>query len=74
MPKQLIVTFPATDPTLRRQIEQSLEDYADVRQSQTYTFRYLTQAGTQVLSVIIELLVGTQKHPHKPSRRRQRRA
>jgi len=34
---QLIVTIPSTDPTLRREIKQDIEEYADVRQSQSYT-------------------------------------
>lgn len=35
--KQLIVTIPSTDLTLRRQVEQGVEEYADIRQSQSYT-------------------------------------
>jgi hypothetical protein len=37
MAPQLIVTFPSTDPGLRRAVEQGVEEYADVRQSQSYT-------------------------------------
>lgn len=37
MPKQLIVTIPVGDKGLRREIEQGVEEYADVRQSPTYT-------------------------------------
>jgi hypothetical protein len=36
MTKQLIVTIPAGDLALRREIEQGVEAYADVRQSQNY--------------------------------------
>ena len=36
MTKQLIVTIPAGDPSLRHEIEQGVEEYADVRQSQNY--------------------------------------
>ena len=36
MSKQLIVTIPAGDAALRREIEQGVEEYADVRQSQSY--------------------------------------
>jgi len=36
MPTQLIVTIPAGDPALRHEIEQGVEAYADVRQSQNY--------------------------------------
>jgi hypothetical protein len=37
MANQLIVTIPSSDPTLRRQVEQAVEEYADIRQSQSYT-------------------------------------
>ena len=37
MSKQLIVTLPSGDPALRREIEQGIEEYADVRQAQNYT-------------------------------------
>lgn len=37
MAKQLILTIPAADPALRREIEQGVEEYADVHQSQSYT-------------------------------------
>src|SRR5437016_580227 len=37
MAKQLIVTIPLADPTLRHQVEQGVEQYADIRQSQSYT-------------------------------------
>lgn len=37
MARQLIVTIPSSDPTLRREIEQGVEQYADVRLSQRYT-------------------------------------
>ena len=37
MPKQLIITIPANDPELRREIEQGVEEYADVRQSPSYS-------------------------------------
>jgi len=37
MPTHLIVTIPTTDPTLRRQMEQSVEEYADVTQAKSYT-------------------------------------
>jgi hypothetical protein len=31
------MTLPSTDPGLRREVEQGVEEYADVRQSQSYT-------------------------------------
>ena len=37
MSKQLIVTFPSGEPALRRAIEQGVEEFADVHQSQSYT-------------------------------------
>jgi hypothetical protein len=37
MAHQLILTFPADDAALRREIEQGVEVYADIRQSQSYT-------------------------------------
>jgi hypothetical protein len=36
MTHQLILTFPAGDVALRREIEQGVEAYADIRQSQSY--------------------------------------
>jgi hypothetical protein len=37
MAHQLILTFPAGDVALRREIEQGVEAYADIHQSQSYT-------------------------------------
>jgi hypothetical protein len=37
MPTHLIVTIPTSDPTLRRELEQGVEEYADVTQAKSYT-------------------------------------
>jgi hypothetical protein len=37
MPTHLILTIPTTDPTLRRELEQGVEEYADVTQAKSYT-------------------------------------
>ncbi len=37
MTKQLILTIPASDKSLRREIEQGVEEYADVSQAPSYT-------------------------------------
>lgn len=37
MTRQLLITIPASDKGLRREIEQGVEEYANVRQSPTYT-------------------------------------
>jgi hypothetical protein len=37
MPTHLIVTIPSSDPALRRQVEQGVEEYADVTQAKSYT-------------------------------------
>lgn len=36
MPRHLIVTIPTSDPTLRRELEQGVEEYADVTQAKSY--------------------------------------
>jgi hypothetical protein len=37
MNKHLTLTIPTTDPTLRRDLEQGVEEYADVTQAKSYT-------------------------------------
>jgi hypothetical protein len=37
MPTHLTLTIPTTDPTLRRELEQGVEEYADVTQAKSYT-------------------------------------
>jgi hypothetical protein len=37
MNKHLTITIPTTDPTLRRELEQGVEEYADVTQAKSYT-------------------------------------
>jgi hypothetical protein len=58
MPKQLIVTIPAGDKGLRREIEQGVEEYADVRQSPTYTDPETVKLVLDIVKTGIEIAGG----------------
>ena len=58
MTKQLILTIPASDKSLRREIEQGVEEYADVSQSSSYTDPETVKLVLDIVKTGIEIAGG----------------
>ncbi len=58
MTKHLILTIPASDKGLRREIEQGVEEYADVSQSSSYTDPETVKLVLDIVKTGIEIAGG----------------